>query len=61
MPKFIPSFSWGNNEGFVDYQMDKAIDTIMTVMDRRRKKFNQMDKLVLEHIFDFTAKYRGRI
>ena len=61
MPKFIPSFSWGNNGGFVDYQMDKAIETIKTVMDRRRKKFNKKDKLVLEHIFDFTAKYRGRI
>ena len=62
MPKFIPSFSWGgNNEGFVDYQMEKAIETIKTVMDRRRKKFNKKDKLVLEHIFDFTAKYRGRI
>jgi UDP-N-acetylglucosamine diphosphorylase/glucosamine-1-phosphate N-acetyltransferase len=61
MPKFIPSFSWGNNEGFVDYQMDKAIETIRTVMDRRGKMFNKKDKLVLEHIFDFTAKYRGRI
>jgi len=62
MPKFIPSFSWGgNNEGFVDYQMGKAIETIKTVMARRRKKFNKKDKLVLEHIFEFTAKYRGRI
>ncbi|MGD9329223.1 MAG: putative sugar nucleotidyl transferase [Cyclobacteriaceae bacterium] len=62
MPKFIPSFSWGgNSEGFVDYQMEKAIETIKTVMARRRKKFNKKDKLVLEHIFDFTAKYRGRI
>ena len=61
MPKFIPSFSWGNNEGFVDYQMDKAIETIRTVMDRRGKMFNKKDKLVLQHIFDFTAKYRGRI
>ncbi len=62
MPKFIPSFSWGgNSEGFVDYKMEKAIETIKTVMDRRRKKFNKKDKLVLEHIFDFTAKYRGRI
>ena len=61
MPKFIPSFSWGGNEGFVDYQIDKAIETLKTVMDRRGKKFNKKDKLVLQHIFDFTAKYRGRI
>lgn len=61
MPKFIPSFSWGGNEGFVDYQIDKAIETLKTVMDRRGKKFNKRDKLVLQHIFDFTAKYRGRI
>ena len=41
--------------------VDKAIETIKTVMDRRGKKFNKKDKLVLQHIFDFTAKYRGRI
>jgi len=61
MPKFIPSFSWGNNEGFVDYKIEKAMETIKTVMKRRDKVFNEEDKDLLQHIFDFTAKYRGRM
>jgi UDP-N-acetylglucosamine diphosphorylase/glucosamine-1-phosphate N-acetyltransferase len=61
MPKFIPSFSWGNNEGFVDYKMEKAVETIKTVMKRRDRVFDKGDNTVLQHIFDFTAKYRGRI
>jgi UDP-N-acetylglucosamine diphosphorylase/glucosamine-1-phosphate N-acetyltransferase len=61
MPKFIPSFSWGNNEGFVDYNMEKAVETIKTVMKRRDKAFHKKDKAILQHIFDFTAKFRGRI
>jgi len=61
MPKFIPSFSWGNEEGFVDYDMEKAVETIKTVMKRRDITFNKKDKTILQHIFDFTAKYRGRI
>ena len=61
MPKFIPSFSWGNNEGFVDYQIDKAVETIRTVMLRRNQTFGKKEKEILQHLFDFTAKYRGRI
>lgn len=61
MPKFIPSFSWGNNDGFTDYQLDKAVDTIKIVMARRNKTFNHKEKDILQHIFEFTAKYRGRI
>ena len=61
MPKFIPSFSWGNNDGFVDYQLDKATETIQTVMSRRERPFTIEDSSILKHLFDFTAKYRGRI
>ena len=61
MPKFIPSFSWGNNDGFVDYQFDKAVATIKTVMLRRNQTFRKKDKDILKHIFDVTAKFRGRI
>lgn len=61
MPKFIPSFSWGNNDGFTDYQIDKASETIETVMSKRARTFTQEDNTILKHLFDFTAKYRGRI
>jgi UDP-N-acetylglucosamine diphosphorylase/glucosamine-1-phosphate N-acetyltransferase len=61
MPKFIPSFSWGNNDGFVDYKMEKAVETIKTVMQRRDKTFDNKENEILQHIFEFTAKYRGRI
>lgn len=61
MPKFIPSFSWGNNDGFTDYQIDKASETIKSVMSRRDRAFTEADGAILQHLFDFTARYRGRI
>jgi UDP-N-acetylglucosamine diphosphorylase/glucosamine-1-phosphate N-acetyltransferase len=61
MPKFIPSFSWGNNDGFSDYKMEKALETIKTVMARRNQHFNCKEEDILRYIFTYTAKYRGRI
>ena len=34
-PKFIPSFSWGNKDGFETYKFDKAIEVAKIVMNRR--------------------------
>jgi len=34
-PKHIPSFSWGTPGGFVLYDIERALDTARTVMERR--------------------------
>lgn len=35
LPKFIPSFSWGNKDGFETYKFDKALEVAKIVMKRR--------------------------
>ncbi len=57
---FIPSFSWGGAEEFVDYRLDKALETADRVMSRRNKKLSREDRNILTHIFNQTKKSRVR-
>jgi UDP-N-acetylglucosamine diphosphorylase/glucosamine-1-phosphate N-acetyltransferase len=58
MPKFIPSFAWGNRNGFSTYDLEKAISTAQKVMERRSVVMNSEDSEIFEHIFNFTSKHR---
>jgi UDP-N-acetylglucosamine diphosphorylase/glucosamine-1-phosphate N-acetyltransferase len=58
MPKFIPSFAWGNRNGFSTYDMEKAIYTAQKVMERRSVSLSNEDSEIFEHIFKLTSKHR---
>lgn len=55
---FVPSFSWGGNNGFVTYKTNKAFEVAEVVMGRRKEEFTDLDKAILEHIFEETKQYR---
>ncbi|WP_142783572.1 GlmU family protein [Changchengzhania lutea] len=55
---FIPSFSWGGSNGFTTYLTKKAFEVAEVVMSRRKIKFTDIDKAILEHIFEETKQYR---
>ena len=55
---FVPSFSWGGSKGFVTYKTSKAFEVAEVVMARRKEEFTNMDKGILEHIFEETKSYR---
>lgn len=55
---FIPSFSWGGSKGFVTYKTSKAFEVAEVVMARRHEEFTEIDKAILEHIFEATKPYR---
>lgn len=57
--KFVPSFSWGGNEGMVTYALDKAIATANRMMIRRHKELSEGEIHVLKHIFNTTEKQRA--
>jgi UDP-N-acetylglucosamine diphosphorylase/glucosamine-1-phosphate N-acetyltransferase len=40
-PKNTPSFSWGGNTGFQDYDFDKAVEVARIVMERRNITFTE--------------------
>lgn len=57
---FIPSFSWGGNNGFITYKFQKAMEVAEVVMKRRNKTLSEKDIKILEHIFENTQNYRQR-
>ncbi|WP_026753546.1 GlmU family protein [Sediminibacter sp. Hel_I_10] len=55
---FIPSFSWGGYSGFSTYLTKKAFEVAEVVMKRRDIDFSEIDKNILEAVFDLTKKWR---
>lgn len=49
-PKYIPSFSWGNSEGYVEYDIEKALETARTVMSRRGENLIPEEEQLLRKI-----------
>ena len=56
---FIPSFSWGSANGFMEYQLKKAIDTAVKVFDRRHIEFTAADYNLFERIYKNTSEQRN--
>ncbi len=57
---FVPDFAWGGVEsGYRTYRFSDACETAERVMARRNVPFNELDKAILYHIYDRSAKYRS--
>jgi UDP-N-acetylglucosamine diphosphorylase/glucosamine-1-phosphate N-acetyltransferase len=57
---FVPDFSWGGAEGgYRTYKFQEACETAAIVMARRNVVFNELDKSILNHIYERTAKFRS--
>lgn len=56
---FIPSFSWGGASGTTTYKIDKVFEVAEMVMERRNEKLKEVDKKILNKVFELTAEYRG--
>jgi UDP-N-acetylglucosamine diphosphorylase/glucosamine-1-phosphate N-acetyltransferase len=59
--KFIPSFSWGGPDGMSTYQFDRAMETAGRMMGRRGKQLNDVERAMLQHVFDATTSSRSLI
>ncbi len=55
---FIPSFSWGGASGFKTYELEKTFEVAEIVMSRRDIKLDEVEKRILQNIFEQTKKYR---
>jgi len=56
---FVPSFSWGDYNKMVIYNIGKAIETANRMMERRGLALSEAEKEVLQHIFEQTANARS--
>jgi UDP-N-acetylglucosamine diphosphorylase/glucosamine-1-phosphate N-acetyltransferase len=48
--KYIPSFSWGGSDGFVNFDLDKAIQAAKAMMNRRGVEFTSGDLKIFEYL-----------
>lgn len=55
---FIPSFSWGGSAGMTTFKTAKAFEVAEVVLSRRKIEFTDVEKAILEHIFEETKKWR---
>ncbi|MCH7411296.1 GlmU family protein [Belliella sp. DSM 111904] len=55
---FVPSFSWGGAAGFSTFQLRKFEEVAIAVMGRRKKEYNQVEKDIIQRIFELTKHYR---
>jgi len=57
---FIPSFSWGGaTAGYTAFRTNKAFEVAEAMMKRRNVEFNDTEARILEHVFEFTQKWRN--
>ena len=55
---FIPSYSRGGAAGFSTFQLDKALEAVSLVMERKDELCDEKEKKILEHVYELTKKYR---
>ncbi len=55
---FVPSFSWGGAAGFTTFQLNKANEVAIRVMERRNMDYDATEAAIMQHIFDTTASFR---
>ena len=55
---FIPSFSWGGANGFTTFQPRKFYEVADAVMKRRSLEFDELEKDIVDAVFERTAQYR---
>jgi len=58
-PNYIPDFSWGGADGFVEYGFDKMMETTEKAIARRpHRKFDDAEKAILTEVYELTKPYR---
>jgi UDP-N-acetylglucosamine diphosphorylase/glucosamine-1-phosphate N-acetyltransferase len=58
-PNYIPDFSWGGADGFVEYGFDKMMETAGKAIARRaHRKFDDAEKAILTEVYELTKPFR---
>lgn len=59
-PKYIPSFSWGGNDGVTTYDIERGIETAQRVLRRRSKNMSEGEIEQFRKVFEITQKERRK-
>lgn len=55
---YIPSFSWGGTHQLATYRLEKALETLKRVMERRNVQPSKIDRDILTCVYQQTARQR---
>jgi len=55
---FVPSFSWGGDQKYTTYTLEKALDTARAMMKRRDQELTEIDQEILQEVFTSDRSYR---
>ncbi|QQL48370.1 GlmU family protein [Mucilaginibacter ginkgonis] len=56
---FVPDFTWGGAQGLEEYSINKMFETAALVYSRRENRdFDQIERDLLQNVFDITKTYR---
>lgn len=58
-PKYVPSFSWGGNSDWQEYELEKCIKTVHATLGRRNARLRPASEALLRQVFIDTAKERA--
>jgi UDP-N-acetylglucosamine diphosphorylase/glucosamine-1-phosphate N-acetyltransferase len=58
-PKFIPSFVWDPIVQKAEYRINKVLEVAEKAMQRRDQDLSDVDKSILEKVFEITEEYRN--
>ena len=59
-PKWVPSFSWGGQNGWTEHRFDDCIKTVKATLGRRNAVLRPESEAVLRAAFEATANERAR-
>ncbi len=60
-PRYVPDFSWGGADGFVDYRLEKALRVAEAVMERRGVPLTDIDRTLLATLAETAyARRKGQ-
>ena len=59
--KEVPSFQWGNSEGYQTYRLEKALETARRTTARRNSELSEREIEVLKEISEGTVSADGVI
>jgi UDP-N-acetylglucosamine diphosphorylase/glucosamine-1-phosphate N-acetyltransferase len=54
----VPPFSWGVPGGYETYRLDRALQTIEVMMERREMELGPAERQLIEHLFRVTRQSR---
>jgi UDP-N-acetylglucosamine diphosphorylase/glucosamine-1-phosphate N-acetyltransferase len=61
LPKYIPSFVWGDGESFAEYILEKAMATAQRMMDRRGVAWTSSSAELMNRVFELTKEERHKL